>query len=71
MPSLRPTLAQLEAAREVARAPSARLGSGAQLLLFAHSPAGTQVEGNPGVGLTLHSRHGQPLLDLAQDGVTD
>jgi len=71
LPSLRPTLAQLEAAREVARAPSTRLGSGAQLLLFAHSPAGTQVEGNPGVGLTLHSRHGHPLLDLAQDGVTD
>jgi hypothetical protein len=68
LPSLRPTLAQLEAARELAQAPSGRLGRGAQLLLFAHSPAGTQVEGNAGHGLSLHSRHGELLLDLSESG---
>src|SRR5262245_26418936 len=71
VPSLRPTLAQLEAAAEMSRDVTARLGRGAQLLLVAHAPAGTQVEGHAGAGLTLHSRHGEPLLDLEAKAASD
>ena len=71
MPSLRPTLAQLETAGDLASGVMERLGRGAQLLLFAHGPAGTQVEGRAGAGLTLHSRHGELLLDLEQRGAFD
>lgn len=71
VPSLRPTLAQLEAARELSKAPGERIGRGAQLLLFAHAPAGTQVEGHAGAGITLHTRSGEPILDLAENGASD
>jgi len=70
-PTLRPTLAQLEAARELSKVPGDRIGRGAQLLLFAHAPAGTQVEGHAGAGLTLHTRSGEPVLDLAENGTSD
>src|SRR3954462_7632447 len=70
-PTLRPTVAQVDAARDLSRDASDSLGRGAQLLLFAHAPAGTQVEGHAGTGLTLHSRHGESLLDLAENGVSD
>ena len=71
VPSLKPTLPQLEAAGETSRSADLQLGRGAQLLLFAHAPAGTQVEGHAGAGLTLHSRHGEPLLDLEANAASD
>jgi hypothetical protein len=71
IPSLRPTVPQLEAARELSNGEGEALGRGARLLLFAHAPAGTQVEGHAGAGITLHTRSGEPILDLAQNGLSD
>lgn len=57
---------QMDAARALATAPSDEVGRGAQLLLFTHAPEA--IDHHPGQGLTLHSRHGEQLLDLAERG---
>lgn len=69
---LRP--AQAGGARELSLAPgSSFLGEGGGLFLFAHSvrPAGTTVEGMLGEGISVHSRHGQRMVELGRDGVWD